>query len=221
MPTLPIPSRQRGASLLIALIALLALTFTGLALVRSMDAAGLISGNFSFRQAALNIADVGVEAALSELGNTYIALGRDRNYPSGCTANCTYYAWYPDPGTCTSATCDNSNGVSARIDWTSSSLTTTAVSFTALGDGYSYTYVVERLCGLPSGGTETTSVIATGEIPRYCFSLNAPVVGSSQESNAARLGSLGTTREVAYRATIRITGPRNSYAIVQAILSKN
>lgn len=223
---------QRGSALFIALISLLALTFTGLAMVRAMDSATLIAGNFSFRQAALNVADIGVEAALKDLGSIYLALGRDNNYPANCTTNCTYYAWYPNPDQNASATsgaggakahcdagtdCDNTNGVSQRIDWASETLPSTTISFTALGTGYSYKYVVERLCDMARAGT----VVATSDVPKYCFSMTSPSVGSSQESASTRLGSLSTSREVAYRATIRIVGPRNASATVQAIFSKN
>jgi hypothetical protein len=56
-------SRQRGSALFIALISLVTMTLAGIALVRSVDTINLISGNFSFRQAALHASDLGVEAA--------------------------------------------------------------------------------------------------------------------------------------------------------------
>ena len=224
------PAPQRGAALFIALISLLALTFTGLALVRAMDAAGLIAGNFSFRQAALSVADIGLEGALKDLETIYISGGRDNSYPSTCKGangvldtNCRYYAWYPDPNVsattihCTSGTNCDTNGVSQRIDWTSANLPTTDINFVALGSGYSYQYVIERLCDATHSATD----VGPADVDSACFSMSLIALGNSQESKSALLGSVVLANEVAYRATIRINGPRNTSTMVQAILMKN
>lgn len=54
---------QSGVALIMVLIMLAAMAIAGVALVRIVDSANVISGNFAFRQATLNIADLGVEAA--------------------------------------------------------------------------------------------------------------------------------------------------------------
>lgn len=61
------PGKQRGVVLLIALIALVALTLAGIALVRSVDTGNVIAGNLAFKQAALQVSDTGTEAALTAL----------------------------------------------------------------------------------------------------------------------------------------------------------
>ncbi|MEJ7807583.1 MAG: hypothetical protein WKG03_16870, partial [Telluria sp.] len=61
------PLRQRGVVLLMALIALVALTLAGLAMVRSVDTGNVIAGNMAFRQAAMQQVDVGIEAAFIAL----------------------------------------------------------------------------------------------------------------------------------------------------------
>jgi Tfp pilus assembly protein PilX len=47
-------SNQRGVVLLVALIILVALTLSGVALIRSVDTANLIAGNQSFHQSAVH-----------------------------------------------------------------------------------------------------------------------------------------------------------------------
>ncbi|UUZ75298.1 hypothetical protein LP414_26180 [Polaromonas sp. P1(28)-13] len=76
-------SKQHGVSLIIALIALIAMTFAGLALIRAVDTSNVISGNLAFRQASLHATDVGVETALTALG-TIVTTSLDANYPASC-----------------------------------------------------------------------------------------------------------------------------------------
>ena len=85
--------RQRGVSLVIALIALIAMTLAGLALIRAVDTTNLISGNLAFRQATLHTTDVGVETAFATLDTVIVPTSLDANYPAGCAAGaCNYYS---------------------------------------------------------------------------------------------------------------------------------
>ena len=54
---------QQGVVLVIALIVLVAMTLTGIGLMRSVDTNVQIAGNLAFRNAALGAADAGIEAA--------------------------------------------------------------------------------------------------------------------------------------------------------------
>jgi Tfp pilus assembly protein PilX len=234
----PDPQRQKGAALFIALVALLAMTFAGLALLRSMDTAGLIAGNFSFRQAALSVADIGLEGTLGALESTYIPAGRDTDQncsssatPPDVSKNCTYYAWHFDPNQavtphCTNdtspatGTCDNANGVSQRIDW--SQIPLNDVSFAALGTGFQYQYVIERLCDAGYAASNPTAPdIGPANIPQFCYSMDLASGGNSQEARSAQLGVVNASKEVAYRATIRVTGPHNASTMIQTIFMKN
>lgn len=217
---------QRGAALFIALIALLAMTFAGLALIRAMDTAGLIAGNFSFRQAALSVSDLGLEGAMTALEAAYIPSGRDNNQQcaanqtsgctTSCTADCTYWAWYFDAAACTSgSSCDAGNGVSQRINW--NNIPASTISFVALGAGYTYQHVIERLCDSRHMGTD----IGTTEVTASCFSMILSSGGNSQESRSAQLGTVNSTNEVAYRVTLRVNGPHNASTMVQTIFMKN
>lgn len=61
------PYRQHGLALMVALIALVAMTLAGVALVRSIDTNSLIAGNLAFRQSATLSAEQGIEAAIKTL----------------------------------------------------------------------------------------------------------------------------------------------------------
>jgi Tfp pilus assembly protein PilX len=61
----PVPRRQRGAILFIALIVLVAMSLAGIALMRSVDTNVLIAGNLAFRQSASRPRTPGSGAARS------------------------------------------------------------------------------------------------------------------------------------------------------------
>jgi type IV pilus assembly protein PilX len=54
---------QRGLALIVALIALIAMTLAGVALVRSVDTNSLVASNMTFRQTARESTDAGLEFA--------------------------------------------------------------------------------------------------------------------------------------------------------------
>ena len=74
---------QAGVALIMVLIMLAAMMIAGVALIRVVDSANMISGNFAFRQATLNIADLGVEAAVAEL-KAIRETSSEAPYPAGC-----------------------------------------------------------------------------------------------------------------------------------------
>lgn len=185
-------SRQRGVSLLIAMIALVAMTLAGLALLRSADTGNVISGNLAFRQASLHATDVGVEAALTTL-TTIAASAPDANYPAGCaTGACNYYP--------TIQTAVNAAGVPATIDWS-------LVSTATVDSSYAVQYVVDRLCDGPTPVTDPA---------RKCMALSGTSVGSKR----AGADSFTSANQIYYRVTVRVVGPRNSQSIVQATYAR-
>jgi Tfp pilus assembly protein PilX len=60
-------SRQRGAVLLIALVVLVAMTLSALALIRSVNTTNLIAGNLAFRESALLDAERATQYAIAWL----------------------------------------------------------------------------------------------------------------------------------------------------------
>ena len=189
-PVAPIAprQRQRGVSLVIALIALVAMTLAGLALMRSVDTANLISGNFAFRQASLSATDVGSETALTTL-NTVVGTSLDANYPAGCAVGaCNYYP---------TQQAINAAGVPTVINWST-------VPLTVVDSSYAVQYVIDRLCVGPAPVTD----IAT-----KCMRTSENSVGSKK----AGAVSFTSANQVYYRATTRVAGPRNTVSIVQTL----
>jgi len=190
---LPVGRRkQHGVSLIIALIALVALTLAGLALIRSADTSNVISGNLAFREASLHATDVGVEAAITALG-TIATSSPDANYPAGCAVGaCNYYP--------TLQTAVTAAGVPTVINWS-------AVPNSTVDSSYAVQYVIDRLCDGPTPVTD----IAT-----KCMN----VTGTSVGSKKAGAVSFTPANQVYYRVTVRVVGPRNSVSIVQTTYAR-
>lgn len=183
--------KQRGVSLFIALIALVALTFAGLALIRAVDTTNVISGNLAFRQSTLHATDVGVETAFNALG-TIVTTSLDTNYPSGCaTGACNYYP-------IKQAT--DSAGVPSVINWAN-------VPVTTVNSDYKVQYVIDRLCDGPAPVTDITT---------KCMHTTA-ATGGSKKSGAV---SFTSAEQVYYRVTIRSVGPRNTTSMVQVLYAR-
>ena len=204
--------RQRGAALFIALIALIALTLAGLALVRSVDTSNLIAGNFAFRQAALHANDVGVENAVTYLLalRNNCAANREamnQNYPDGCAAGaCRYYASMRDESRGLPAGSEIGASTMVAIDWNSGNLAGSQV-----GNGFSVQYVIDRMCQTNNPGDDVLV---------NCFTGPRPPGNSFSESNltSSKYAACDDQIETFYRVTVRVTGPRNTLSMVQAII---
>lgn len=202
-------AKQRGASLFIALVTLAILTLAGLALVRSVNTGNLIAGNFAFKGASVNVADVGIEAALTYLNGT-VALAPDSNLPAGCGAGeCRYYA---------RAQAEDANGIPtggsvAGINWNHANLAATSVS------GYGVRYVIDRLCN-PDGAVGvtlgTSPTVATAA--PVCYT--TPIDPKSSKKGGIGPGVSPTGVEVFYRVTVRVSGPRDTVTMLQTILGR-
>ena len=201
------PGKQRGVVLFIALIALVALTLAGIALMRSVDTGNVIAGNLAFQQAALQASDIGTETALAALPNIIAPVGGSLDAVClACAAN-PMGLYYP-----TMRTVD-ANGVPTTtespplptvptpgppIPW--STLPTTTVS------GYGIQYVIDRLCQGPA---------PVNNVQANC-SMGAPLGGGTHKAGGIVFSAAGV---VYYRVTVRVTGPRNAVSMVQTILS--
>jgi Tfp pilus assembly protein PilX len=183
--------RQKGVALFIALIALLAMTFAGLALIRAVDTTNVISGNLAFRQSTLLATDVGVEAALTDLG-TIVNSSIDNNWPAACASGaCKYYPTMQDV---------NTAGVPTIINWAT-------VPYTTVDSNYTVQYVIDRLCEGPTPVTNvTTKCMYTKDL-----SAGSKKVGATSFTSA---------EQIYYRATVRVVGPRNTVSIVQALFAR-
>lgn len=80
---------QQGVTLLVALVVLLVMTITGLALVRTSTLGAGVSGSLALKQAATSGADLGLETGLAKL-ETFSATGTSALDASN--ASIGYYA---------------------------------------------------------------------------------------------------------------------------------
>lgn len=187
----PLRASQKGVVLFIALIALVVLTLAGIALVRSIDTSNVIAGNLAFKQSALESSDIGVEAAFNALP-TIISTSLDQNI-SG-----QYFATIQPV---------DANGVPTTINWSSVPCRDTTGNVVTCGSSsYSVQYVIDRMC---NGPTPVTNIQAS------CVT-DVPLGGGSKKSGAVVFSS---ATAVYYRVTVRVSGPRNTISMVQALLS--
>jgi type IV pilus assembly protein PilX len=182
--------RQRGVVLVVALIAMVALMIAGIALMRSLDTANVIAGNFAFRKAATEAADLGIEAAYTALP-IIKASYNDSNITSPYYYYGTISTQYGNPGW-------DANGI-PQVTWS-------GVPAVANQSGNTVRYVVERLCtgALPVSNTLTSCVSD---------------VAADNSSNKIGSTKFTSSTAVYYRVTVQVTGPRNTVSYVQAVLS--
>ncbi|MCZ7561139.1 MAG: hypothetical protein M5U30_14700 [Burkholderiaceae bacterium] len=199
---------QRGITLLIALIALVAISLGGIALMRMVDTGVMIAGNLAFKQTASQAGDTGTEAAIEWMTANSEQLAND-------VAAAGYYAT-------SRAACDLSGSRTPNPDddvvWAAggSALPTcgmvaAAVASDRLPDGYAATYVVNRICD--SEGQPNDPAV-------FCSAFQSSGGGSGSTKGGASYGQLpltGTTQQY-YRVTTRVVGPRNTESVVQAVI---
>ncbi len=220
----PIPGgRQAGVVLIVALIALAAMTLAGVALVRSMDTGLAISGNLAFKQATLNVAERGTEQAIAWLqANAKTTTGTPGDlmlwYDTAANAANGYHATYMNvcdlTGNDTSATNDD-------VSWRDADHPTgtvpgapcgmTGVLVAGMPAGYSASYVINRMCSLP--GRPGVNV--------PCAAYDGP---QDETSKSHKRGWHYFDRPYAaitgryFRITTRVLGPRNAVSYSQALV---
>ena len=192
---------QQGVVLFIALIVLVAMSLAGIALIRNVDSGQVIAGNLAFRQAAMHVGDIGIEA-----GRTWLLAQSSTTLYSdtpGVTGGGGYYANWAENldliGNKTTTTSDDYN-------WG----TAIAVTTPAPPTGYAVSYVIHRLCKQTGDPASVTCVKLTG-------------AASSSETGtkgAAAFGSMAISVPsiTTYRITARVVGPRNAVSYVQAVV---
>jgi type IV pilus assembly protein PilX len=184
---------QRGVVLFIALIALVAITLASIALIRSVDTANVIAGNFAFKESTIHATDVGTETA-AEAMPTLVA-------GDGSIASANKY--YP-------------------VRQSVNSLGIPAVQKTSIaGTGNFVQYVVERMCE-PVVNLSTGALIsATGpnqgnntNVSDFCVTTERCTPPSSR--NASPICEVG---DIYYRVTTRVSGPRGTISVVQSVVT--
>jgi len=194
---------QRGSVLLIALILLVAMSLAGIALIRSVSTSNIIAGNLAFQQAATHSADVGVETALAFL-QTSGGAGITTLHTSVLSGTGPrYVARREDPAP----------GQSWDAFWTAlagaGAVNTVPTANPSNQDaaGNTVSYVIHRLCDNVGP-------------PAYPGCSAPPTdTGLASSSMGSGMVHVAGAKQVYYRITARVTGPRNTLSYVQVIVA--
>jgi Tfp pilus assembly protein PilX len=193
---------QQGVVLFVALIVLVAMSLAGLALMRTVDTGTIIAGNLAFRQTAMHVGDIGIEAARNWLSGVTPTETLYNDQPS-ITGGGGYYATWGD----NLDLLGNAPGPGiVQYDWSGAIAVTSPTPPT----GYSVKYVIHRLCKANGSPTSTTCVKLTSGASST----------ASGSKGAASFGSyaISVPTNALYRVTVQVTGPRSSLSYVQAVV---
>jgi Tfp pilus assembly protein PilX len=200
-------ARQQGVVLFIALIALVAMTLAGIALVRSVDTSTLIAGNLAFKQNSTALADLGVEAGRTWLiANANTATLNDDSPAQG------YYATSQDSLDLTGTITPNNLLDDVNWDGTNSSAASQAAILpdsslpAALRGTSTVSFIIHRLCA--SNGVLTSAQCATSQ--------QSSSSGSTKGGGGVK--AISGVLQGHYRVTTRVMGPRNTISYVQTII---
>lgn len=191
-------NRQRGAVLIIALVVLVAMTLSALALIRSVNMSNRVSGNMAFRESAVLSAEHGTEDALAQL-KAKSGLGKTELHEN--IEDMGYQAALADP-----AIPEGGSQVDWGLFWKEGSddyIKARVVNTDAAGNTVSY--VIHRLC-------KTAGKPAEAKCAR-------PPMGGGGDSHIGGGMPLPLSSQVYYRIISRVAGPRNTVAYTQAIVA--
>ena len=192
-PRSPLPFRQRGVTLFIALISLVVMTLASIGLMRSMGTSLFIAGNMAFKQSATYAGDRGVELAVAWLASKGSAELEAHIPAEG------YSAMRTDPGV----------GQSWDAFWNGALAPGFLVADTALAASDNVvSYFVQRMCAT----TGPATAVATACSIKIT---DGPTAGNSMGAGILKLEGSG---QVYYRITVRTTGSRNTISYIQTIV---
>ncbi|MES2536088.1 MAG: hypothetical protein V4632_09480 [Pseudomonadota bacterium] len=206
----PMPARQDGVVLYIALIVLIAMTLAGSALIRSADTGTMVAGNLAFKKAATLASDAGAEAAISYL----LPLEGSATLHQDQAAS-GYYATAQS-----SLDLTGNSGIAnlAKVDWDDNNCNGAGAAacikasapLTTDGAGNTVTYIIHRLCQAAGDSNSTSNSCVT-----YQSVGASPKRGELKYGDDKRFEPLPT---VYYRITTRVKGPRNTVSFVETML---
>ena len=213
------PCRQRGVTLLMALIAVVALSLAGLALVRSIDTGSLVLGNIGFKQDATASADQATQQAVTWLTLNNASLTTDA-IPSG------YYAstdtrldvtgrQLPTLATRTLVDWDQDNCNGANVG----ACVLNSARADVIGDGSnSARYVIFRLCSLPGDDNLIDPITLLANNCARPIASNATGAAKKGELNYSDAVRMTGTSGPYYRIVVRVRGVRNTTSFIETIV---
>lgn len=184
--------RQRGVSMLLALIGLLLMMLSAVAMVRSFGTSSVLAGNLAFRRDLTNQGERGIAAAAQLLRSGVLAAeaARERDH-------------LPDASYSAVRLPANASGIPLVL--------VNDTQFAAVGlkpehdivdadDAVTIRYVIDRQCSAPGAFD-----------PTRCTAVGSSLVGTTDKLRKPD----GDVRPV-YRVTVRVDGPRATQAFLQA-----
>jgi type IV pilus assembly protein PilX len=198
-------NKQQGVVLVIALIALVAISLAGVALMRTVDTGNVISGNIAFNEAVIQMADSAAEQAYTDINNNSPYSASNCQGTVGCMkrlsptlSSISSVTKLPcgltGPGSVdTNGKCNTGTSV---VSWS------TAQSMPSPLADYTFQYVIERMCA----NSGQPSFIKAGVANCTAEPIYVSTATPQLQPNIGRLF---------YRITVQVNGPRNTRALAQ------
>ncbi|RYF01856.1 MAG: hypothetical protein EOO32_02290 [Comamonadaceae bacterium] len=202
------PCAQGGFVMIIALVVLSILTLVAVGLIRTVSTSSIIAGNLAFEQAATSSADQAIEAAVTWIENN-----------AGQASSATAATCSTSIGTTVLACNQAERGYAAtRSDPTASqnwagfwdqfvAAGYTAVTLGADNATNTAAYIIQRMCA------------ATGDASTANGCSASPASLDTSGSRKAGATAAGTSAQVYYRITVRVSGPRNTLSFTQVMVA--
>jgi len=197
-----VPRAERGIVLIVALIVMVALSFAGVALVRAVDTTTAVVGNLAFRQAAISPANLAVEQAAAALfidaAKNGVAAIADKESDTPAE---NYYARL-QPG-------EDTRGIPVQLQ-KKSNFTLAKILYADANQYFEVRYVIERMCvqNAPLPLTNANRFVFCDMMPPKQGA--GTTVGDTAPPDLPRIPF--------YRITVRVDGPQNTTAFLQAML---
>lgn len=198
--SVPFRARQTGVVMVVTLIVLVAMTLAAIALVRSVDTTNVIAGNLAFKQATINSADRGTEAAVAWLeAQTAGNVLDSNNPPNGYTA----LEYHPGINESWDHYWNNTIAIASP-----SIVVCVPTNCNPDAAGNVVSYTIHRLC-LTQGSPV--------QINNFCS--NSPTTYILDSSQGGGTVVLNSVNQIYYRVTIRVAGPRNTVSYAQTVVA--
>lgn len=209
-------SRQRGLSLLYAMLALAALGLASIALMRAVSISSMVAGNLSFQQEATAASDQAVRQAI---GMLYAKISTNQ---SGLDNNLVDIGYYASTDELVDVTGSQLSAASRKlVRWSANycgeqvsgsfaSCNLAPYHITSEINGNSASFIIFRLCS-------ATGPEAGGNCARP---LKASAVSSTNEA-LDYAGGRGVSSSVVspyYRIVVRVSGARNTTSYTETIV---
>lgn len=197
---------QRGIVLFVALIVMVALSLAGIALIRSIDTTGSVTGNIAFRQSALLQANWAVEDAISRIyaSDTKLAPGLMID-PTNDALPQYYFATFDPTQDSTKAAQPALPAGVPQVLWKKGGAWPQA--WPDDGNGNTVKYVIQRMC-------TSDMALPSAPLPEKCELMQPKqALGTTVGDEAIKTGKFPL-----YRVTVRVDGPNNSLSFVQAMI---